>query len=385
MATGAGAEGGAMNTADFAKRDRERNTRSTKRTQEAQEIGMGNRYLCFLCSVLCFLCSFPLLFGQAADDIRILPVRGNVYLITGGGGNIVASVGKDGILLVDTGSARMSDKVIATVQELSRLVTASRAPQKSCVGIVNGCAWWNSSEFLATTSAPPAPKPLVGIINTSSDPDHMGGNAAMAATGRSHIGLAAQEAWSISHQNAMPRKGRASVIPAEGLPTETYDEEYKKLNFFNGEGVVIWHRPKAHTDGDSVVQFRESEVLVAGDVFNMATYPVIDIENGGSIQGIIDSLNWILDMSVVEHMMEGGTMIIPGHGRIADSADVAYYRDMATIVRDRVREMIKRGMSLQQIKAAKLTRDYDPRFGRNPSWTPEMFIEAVYRSLNPKG
>ena len=323
--------------------------------------------------------------GQAGDNLRILPVRGNVYLIAGAGANIVASVGKDGVLLVDTGTANMSDRVIATVRELSRLVTASPIPQKSCVGIVTGCVWWNSSSFLGTTSAPPAPKPIVGIINTSFDPDHMGGNAAIAAAGRSHIGLAAQEAWIIAHENAPPRQSREQAIQQEALPTETYAEDYKKLNFFNGEGVVIWHQPKAHTDGDSVVQFRESEVLAVGDVFNMANYPVIDIEKGGSIQGIIDSLNWILDMSVVEHMMEGGTMIIPGHGRIGDSADVAYYRDMATIVRDRVREMMKRGMSLQQIKAAKLTRDYDPRFGRNPSWTPDMFIESVYRSLNPKG
>jgi len=120
-------------------------------------------------------------------------------------------------------------------------------------------------------------------------------------------------------------------------------------------------------------------------VLNMANYPVIDIEKGGSVQGIVDAANWILDMAVVEHMMEGGTIVVPGHGRITDSADVAYYRDMVTIVRDRVREMIKRGMTLPQIKAAKLTRDYDPRFGRNPSWTPDMFIEAVYRSLNTKG
>jgi hypothetical protein len=133
-----------------------------------------------------------------------------------------------------------------------------------------------------------------------------------------------------------------------------------------------------------VVQFRGSEVLAVGDILNMASYPVIDIDKGGSVQGIVESLNWILDVAVVEHMMEGGTLVVPGHGRVTDSADVAYYRDMMTIVRDRVREMIKRGMTLPQIKAARLTRDYDPRFGRNPSWTPDMFIEAVYRSLNAR-
>jgi len=332
-------------------------------------------------TVMNVLVAIALLAGSLrAEDIRVLPVSGNVYVLVGGGANIVASVGKDGVLLVDTGMASMSDKIIAKVQELSRQVTASPIPQKSCVGIVQGCVWWNSSGFLATTSAPAMPKPIVGIINTSFDADHTGGNAAIAAIGRSHIGVAAQEAWIMSHESAPPRQG----LPPKALPTETYAGPYKKLNFFNGEGVVIWHHPSAHTAGDSIVQFRESEVLATGDVFNMAGYPVIDIDKGGSVQGIIDALNWILDTAVVEHMMEGGTMIIPGHGRIADSADVAYYRDMVTIVRDRVREMIRRGMTLQQIQTAKLTRDYDPRFDRNPAWTSQMFIEAVYRSLNSK-
>ena len=82
--------------------------------------------------------------------------------------------------------------------------------------------------------------------------------------------------------------------------------------------------------------------------------------------------------------MEGGTIVVPGHGRLTDSADVAYYRDMVTIMRDRVRAAVKKGMTLPQIKAAKLTRDYDGRFGRSPSYTPDMFIEAIYRSLNAK-
>jgi cyclase len=314
---------------------------------------------------------------QGTNDIRVLPVRGNVYMLAGGGANIAASVGKDGVLLVDTGLAAMSDKIVAKVQEVARHVTASPLPQKSCVGVVQGCAWWNNSSFLATTAAPPVPKPIVGIINTSFDPDHVGGNAAIAAAGRSHVGIASQPAWIMSHGNAPPQEG----VPPEALPTETYQEPYKKLNFFNGEGVVLWHLPSAHTAGDTVVQFRESEVLAVGDIFNMANYPMIDIDRGGSIQGIIDGLNWILDMAVVEHMMEGGTIIIPGHGRMADSADVAYYRDMVTIIRDRVQAMVKRGMTPEQIKAAKLTRDYDPRFDRNPSWTADMFIEAIYRSL----
>jgi glyoxylase-like metal-dependent hydrolase (beta-lactamase superfamily II) len=320
-----------------------------------------------------------------SDEIRILPVRGNIFVLSGGGANIVASVGKDGVLLVDTGSASMSEKVVSAVRELSRQVTAARTPQQSCVGTLQGCTWWDASRFLSTTAAPPPPRPIAGIINTSFDPDHMGGNAAIASASSSSGPRAVPGVFVVAHENAPQRHPNPSAVPPQAFPTETYWGTDKKLNFFNGEGVVVWHRPAAHTDGDSVVQFRGSEVLAVGDILNMTSYPIIDVARGGSVQGIIDSLNWILDLAVVEHMMEGGTMIVPGHGRLTDSADVAYYRDMMTIVRDRVRTMIRKGMTLEQIKAAKPTRGYDPRFGRNPEWTPDMFIQAVYRSLSAEG
>ena len=311
--------------------------------------------------------------------IRVLPLRGNIFVLTGAGANVVASVGKDGVLLVDTGAAEFDQAMLAAVGELSRRVTSSPMPQESCVGLAH-CQSWESSRLLGTIASPPARRPIIGIVNTSFDPDHTGGNAVLANAGKGGA-RGGEGAWVIAHENAPQRAAEPSQVPVAASPTETYFGTDKKLNFINGEGVVVWHRPAAHTDGDSVVQFRGSEVLAVGDIVNMASYPVIDVEKGGSIQGMIDSLNWILDMAVVEHMMEGGTMVVPGHGRVADSADMAYYRDMVTIIRDRVREMIKRGMTLPQIKAAKPTRDYDPRFGRNPSWTPEMFVEAIYRGL----
>jgi len=121
---------------------------------------------------------------------------------------------------------------------------------------------------------------------------------------------------------------------------------------------------------------------VAGDIFVTTSYTIIDLQRGGNIQGIIDGLNRILDMSIAEYRTEGGTMIVPGHGRLCDSADVAYYRDMVTIIRDRVDDMIKKGMTLEQIKAARPTRDYDPRYGATSGfWTTDMFVEAVYKSL----
>jgi cyclase len=322
--------------------------------------------------------------AQPANDIHVMPIKGNIWMINAAGSNVVASIGKDGVVLVDTGAAAVTDRLLATIQLLDRQVTAMRMPQQSCVGLVQGCGWWNSSTFLTTTAAPPPPKPVVGIINTSFDPDHMGGNARLALIGRSNLRNAPADAWIIAHEKAPSHQPKSAPIPLTALPSESYEGDSFKLNFLNGEGVVLWHMPAAHTDGDTIVQFRESEVLVAGDVLDMTAYPVIDVEKGGSIHGVVKALNWILETAIVEHMMEGGTMIVPGHGRLADSADVAYYRDMMTIMRDRVRAAVKKGMTLPQIKAAKLTRDYDGRFGRKPSYTPDMFVEAIYRTLNAK-
>ena len=322
----------------------------------------------------------------SSGDLRVLPVRGNIYLIAGAGANVVASVGKDGVLLVDTGPAQMADEVLETVRALSRMVTASPTPMKSCVGVAHGCQWWSSSELLPTTAGPRAPRPIIGIINTSDDPDHLGGNAVLSAAGRAYgvrnIDNTLPGAYVVAHENVTLRLSKAGQTAL--IASETYFGSEKKLNFVNGEGVVVTHPESAHTDGDSIVYFRGSDVIVAGDLLDMTKYPMIDLARGGSIQGVVDALNWILDVTVVEHMMEGGTLVVPGHGRMTDAADVAYYRDMATIMRDRVREMTSRGMTLPQIKAARLTRDYDGRFGKSSSWTPEMFVEAIYRSLNPK-
>lgn len=324
------------------------------------------------------------------EGLRVLPVRGNVFMIAGAGGNITASIGRDGTLLVDTGAASMSETVLQTLRDLERRVMASGIPPRGCVGVTQNCSWWSSSNFLSATSAPPAPRPIAAIVNTSIDADHIGGNAAIASAGRTFgvrnlLDRAQLGAWIVAHENVATRLSPKGVpsVPAAALPSEVYFGDEKKLNFFNGEGVVVTHIPRAHTDGDSIVHFRGSDVIATGDFVNLTHYPVIDAERGGSIQGIIDGANRLLDMTVVEHMMEGGTMIVPGHGRLADTADLAYYRDMVTIMRDRVRELRKRGMSLEQIQRAGVTRDYDPRFGRDAAWTPAMLIEAIFRTLPP--
>jgi len=320
----------------------------------------------------------------SANPIHLLPLRGNIYVLTGAGGNITASVGKDGVMLVNTGAPGESEKVLAAVKDLSRQVTGSPMIARNCVGVVEGCNWWSSSEFLPTTAGPRAPRQIAGIIYTSDDPHNIGGSEMISAAGRTYgvrnIDGSAPGAWIVAHENVTlrpPKPGQPTLL----LCKYTAATE-KKLNFFNGEAVIVTHPPAAHSDGDSMVYFRGSEILAVGDVMDMSSYAVIDVEKGGTIQGMINALNWILDVSVVEHMMEGGTLVVPGRGRMADSADVAYYRDMMTIFRDRVRALVKRGMTLDQIKAARPTRDYDGRWGKNPASTPNMLVEAIHKTLD---
>jgi glyoxylase-like metal-dependent hydrolase (beta-lactamase superfamily II) len=327
---------------------------------------------------------------SSSAPLRVLPVRGNVFMIAGAGGNITASIGRDGTLLVDTGAAAMSDAVLQAIRDLERQVMASGMPQRGCVGPAPHCAGWSSANFLAATVAPPAPRPIAVIVNTSAHADHIGGNATVASAGRTFgvrnlLDRGQIGAWIVAHENVATRLSPKGVpsVPAAALPSEVYFGDDKKLNFFNGEGVVVHHMPRAHSDGDSIVHFRGSDVIAAGDFLNMTHYPVIDVDRGGSIEGVVVAVNKLLDLTVVEHMMEGGTMIVPGHGRLADTADLAYYRDMVTIMRDRVRELRRRGMTLEQIQRAGVSRDYDPRFGRDAVWTPAKFVGAIFRTLPP--
>ena len=172
-------------------------------------------------------------------------------------------------------------------------------------------------------------------------------------------------------------------ISTDRWPPSTFHAKTKDF-YANNEPVVIIHVPNANTAGDSMVFFRKSDVIVTGDIFSMTGFPYIDLAHGGTINGVIEGLNQVLDITVPKHLQEGGTMVIPGHGRIGDEHDVLEYRDMVTIIRDRVQNAIKKGMTLQQVKAAKpsYTYEYEPRFGNNPAWTPEMFVEAIYKSLS---
>jgi cyclase len=180
----------------------------------------------------------------------------------------------------------------------------------------------------------------------------------------------------VGHENVLKRM-TLSDFPDGAWPSETYyTPTYKMSQYFNGEGIQMYHAPAANTDADTFVYFRFSDVISAGDLFTPGRYPMIDVEQGGTVQGVLDGLNEIIDVAFPEYRHQGGTMIIPGHGRLGDTADVAIYRNMVEVIRDRIRDLAKQGMSLEQIKAARPTLDYDGIYG-----SPDAFIDAVYQTL----
>jgi len=271
--------------------------------------------------------------APAANTAHTLHVQGNVYMLVGAGGNITVQIGEDGVLLVDTGTAEAASQVVAAIRALTD-------------------------------------KPIRYIINTSADSDHIGGNDAIGKLGSTiaggNVGAGAGVgAGIIAHENVLNRMsaptGKAAPYPTTAWPTDTFVTKQKEL-FFNGESIQTIYKP-GHTDGDSIVYFRRSDVISAGELFNTLTFPVIDLARGGGIKGVLAGLNDMLDIAIPKAMQEGGTYIIPGRGRLTDEADLLEYRDMVTIIRDRVQDGVRRGLTLDQVKAGKPTLDYDARWG----------------------
>lgn len=289
--------------------------------------------------------------AAASGAVQAVHVQGHVYMLVGAGANIAASVGDNGVLLVDTGTASASEQVLAAIRGLSK-------------------------------------GPIQYIINTQFNADHTGGNEAIAKAGRRLADGQSTQAAVVAHENVLNRMsaptGSVSPRSVAAWPTDTFFSKRKEV-YFNGEAVQIFHRPAA-TDADSYVFFRKSDVIVAGDLYSTTSYPVIDMTAGGHINGVIEGLNDLVDLMVPVNNVEDGTLVIPGRGRLSDEYDVAAYRDMVTIIRDRVQDAVKRGMTLAQVKAdTRLTLEYDGRYGATTgSWTTGMFLEAVYRNLTTK-
>jgi cyclase len=293
---------------------------------------------------------------MAADDpgaLQLLPAQGNVHVLAAAGGNTTVQIGSEGPLVVDTQPAGLSERVIEAVGRLS-------------------------------------PRPIRHIVLTSGGDQQAGGAAKLSKAGR-YIRVIDTidprgidiRASIISHLNVLNRMS-ADNLPSETWPTDTYFTPEWSI-FSNGEAVQLVHVESAHSDGDTVVFFRRSDVVSTGAIFDASGYPRFDPARGGSIAGVVEGLNRVLDITVPGENQQGGTVVVPGRGRLSDETDVANYRDMVTIIRDRVRAMVAKGLSLEQVQQATPTSDYDGLFEPRGDWTREMFVEAIYRDLKKSG
>jgi cyclase len=293
-------------------------------------------------------------------DLDVVKIRDNVYMIAGAGANITVQFGANGAVVVDAGALANADAVVAAIKRIT-------------------------------------PQPIRYVIDTSADSDHVGANEKVAKAGRTLFqtnnpfgegmtnggAAAALSAEKVLMRMSAPT-GKTAPFPTAAWPTETYNQK-RKYMYLNGEGIEVLHQPAAHTDGDSIVFFRRSDVVAAGDILDLSRFPVIDLSRGGSVQGEIDALNKLVELTIPSVPLvsqDGGTYVVPGHGRLCDQLDVVEYRDMVTIVRDRVQDGIKKGMTLDQVLAGNPAQGYTARYGSDTgTWTTKMFVEAVYESL----
>ncbi len=317
--------------------------------------------------------AFVLLAGSAVSsyaadaekgELDVVQVRPNFYMIAGAGGNIGVQIGSDGIVLVNAGVEAASGQVLAALRKLT-------------------------------------PLPIRYVIDTNAEADFVGGNGKLAKAGQTIFtnvlgnpaladamtngGAAAILAHDSILQKMSAPTGKASPFPNDALPTEAFYPKRYTLRM-NDEGIEVLYEPAAHSSSDSFVFFRGSDVVVAGDVLDKTKFPVIDIANGGSIQGEIDALNKLIELAIAPtpFIYKGvGTYVIPGHGRLCEQMEVVDYRDMVVSVRDVIADMIKQGMTLDQIKAATPAKPYETQYGRQEGST-SAFVEAIYKSLTAK-
>jgi cyclase len=305
---------------------------------------------------------------QAAEpqngDLDVVQVRPNFYMIAGAGGNIGVQIGSDGVVLANAGTENASGRVLAALRKITDL-------------------------------------PIRYVIDTNAEADFVGGNGKLAKAGKTIFtnvlgNPALADAMTnggaaaiLAHNSILDRMsaptGKTSPFPNDALPTEAFYPKRYTLRM-NDEGIEVLYQPAAHSDADSFIFFRGSDVVMAGDILDKTRFPVIDIANGGSIQGEIEALNKLIDLAIAPtpFIYKGvGTYIVPGHGRLCEQMEVVDYRDMVVVVRDVIADMIKQGMSLDQIKAASPAKPYETQYGTQEGST-SAFVEAIYKSLTVK-
>jgi glyoxylase-like metal-dependent hydrolase (beta-lactamase superfamily II) len=290
----------------------------------------------------------------ALDTIQI---RDNVWVIFGAGGNVTVHVGEDGVLLVDSGSEPMADKTLEAVKAITKA-------------------------------------PIRMIIDTSADAEHVGGNDKVGAAGvpiNPDNFTDEERATVLAHENVLqrmsvPKNRNEKPFPTAMWPTETFTSKYRSF-YVNNDAVQVIRQLGAVTDGDVIVHLRRADVIATGDIVDLRHFPVIDAAKGGSIQGELEALNRLLDLTVPPMplvLKPGRTLVVPGHGRVSDYGELVDYRDMVTTIKDIIEDMVKKGMTLEQVKAANPTAGYRKRWGSETGpWTTDMFVEAIYNGLKP--
>jgi glyoxylase-like metal-dependent hydrolase (beta-lactamase superfamily II) len=268
------------------------------------------------------------------------------------GSNVTVQIGKDGVLIVDAGVATASDKLLRAIRRLSD------GPIRFVIN-----THFHDEAAGATTA----------LVKAGGPRTPPGGYGPFPGTVANGTAVVAHDNVNMRLENAVPK------LTEEALPTSTFSEARKDM-YFNGEPIELLFAPAAHTDGDSLVYFRKSDVVSVGGLLDTTRYPLIDTAAGGTLQGIIQGLTKVIEITIPERNAIGGTLVIPGRGFICNEIDVVEYRNMLAIIRDRIQDLVKKGMTLQQVKAAGVTLDYDGVYGATTGpWTTDMFIDAVYR------